>query len=58
MSEKDLYEKLTRSHLEWKRDELSRQLANASSISEYIELSNKIKELNDEIGIIEKESDL
>jgi disulfide oxidoreductase YuzD len=58
VSEKEVFEKLTKDHLVWKRDELSRQLANVKTISEYVDLSNKINELNDKIGKPEKESDL
>lgn len=58
MSEKEVFEKLTKDHLVWKRDELSRQLVNVKTISEYVDLSNKINELNDKIGKPEKESDL
>jgi hypothetical protein len=58
VSEKEVFEKLTKDHLVWKRDELSRQLVNVKTISEYVDLSNKINELNDKIGKPEKESDL
>lgn len=58
MSEKDLYDKLTKTHLVWNRDELSRQLANVSSIHESMILTNKIIELNNKIAMFEKESDL
>jgi hypothetical protein len=58
VSEKEVFEKLMKDHLVWKRDELSRQLVNVKTISEYVDLSNKINELNDKIGKPEKESDL
>jgi hypothetical protein len=58
VSEKDLYDKLTKTHLVWSRDELSRQLANVNSIHESMILTNKIIELNNKIAMFEKESNL
>lgn len=49
MSEKELFEKMAIGHLIIRRDELSRRLANADSIDQYIRISRELLEINDTI---------
>jgi hypothetical protein len=49
VSEKELFEKMAIGHLIVRRDELSRLLANANSIDQYVTISRELLELNDKI---------
>lgn len=56
MSEEEVFKRLSKSQLEIMRDEMSRKLANAESIPEYAEIWEKIRNLNDRLDTLKKET--
>jgi hypothetical protein len=57
VNEDEVFRKLSKSQLEILRDDLSRRLANIESIIEYVELWGKVRNLNDRLDTLKKETD-